>query len=146
VQWDPYNVPVLSEVAGTVKFHDLIEGITVKRELDEATGLMGTVVIEHKEDLHPQVNLVNAGGEVIAFYAIPAGAHIVVEEGSRDGAGRARCQDAAKGLQNERYHRRSAARRGIVRSTTAEGRSRKSRRSTGLSISRYRPRQSVVLS
>ncbi len=83
VQWDPYNVPVLSEVAGTVKFHDLIEGITVKRELDEATGLMGTVVIEHKEDLHPQVNLVNASGEVIAFYAIPAGAHIVVEEGSR---------------------------------------------------------------
>ena len=59
VQWDPYNVPVLSEVAGTVKFHDLIEGITVKRELDEATGLMGTVVIEHKEDLHPQINLVN---------------------------------------------------------------------------------------
>jgi DNA-directed RNA polymerase subunit beta' len=83
VQWDPYNVPVLSEVAGTVKFHDLIEGITVKRELDEATGLMGTVVIEHKEDLHPQVNLTNAAGEVIAFYAIPAGAHIVVEEGNR---------------------------------------------------------------
>ena len=83
VQWDPYNVPVLSEVAGMVKFHDLIEGITVKRELDEATGLMGTVVIEHKEDLHPQVNLVNTAGEVIAFYAIPAGAHIVVEEGSR---------------------------------------------------------------
>jgi DNA-directed RNA polymerase subunit beta' len=83
VQWDPYNVPVLSEVAGMVKFHDLIEGITVKRELDEATGLMGTVVIEHKEDLHPQVNLTNAAGEVIAFYAIPAGAHIVVEEGHR---------------------------------------------------------------
>ncbi len=83
VQWDPYNVPVLSEVAGVVKFHDLIEGITVKRELDEATGLMGTVVIEHKEDLHPQVNLVNDVGEVIAFYAIPAGAHIVVEEGVR---------------------------------------------------------------
>ncbi len=83
VQWDPYNVPVLSEIAGTVKFNDLIEGITVKRELDEATGLMGTVVIEHKEDLHPQINLVNDSGDVIAFYSIPAGAHIVVEEGSR---------------------------------------------------------------
>ncbi|HUJ08749.1 MAG TPA: DNA-directed RNA polymerase subunit beta' [Verrucomicrobiae bacterium] len=83
VQWDPYNVPVLSEVAGLVKFNDLIEGITIKRELDEATGLMGTVVIEHKEDLRPQVNLVNDAGEVTAFYAIPAGAHIVVEEGQR---------------------------------------------------------------
>ena len=80
VQWDPYNVPVLSEMAGTVKFNDLIEGITIKRELDEATGLMGTVVIEHKEDLHPQINIVNDAGEVLAFYSIPAGAHIVVEE------------------------------------------------------------------
>jgi DNA-directed RNA polymerase subunit beta' len=83
VQWDPYNVPVLSEVAGVIKFHDIIEGITMKKELDEATGLMGTVVIEHKEDLHPQINVVNEIGEVLAFYAIPAGAHIVVEEGSR---------------------------------------------------------------
>jgi DNA-directed RNA polymerase subunit beta' len=83
VQWDPYNVPVLSEMAGTVKFHDVIEGITVKRELDEATGLMGTVVMEHKEDLHPQINVVNDAGEVLAFYGIPAGAHIVVEEGTK---------------------------------------------------------------
>jgi DNA-directed RNA polymerase subunit beta' len=87
VQWDPYNVPVLSEVAGTIKFHDIIEGITMKRELDEATGLMGTVVIEHKEDLHPQINIVNDAGEVVAFYGIPAGAHIVVEENSRIVAG-----------------------------------------------------------
>ena len=42
----------------------MIEGITIKRELDEATGLMGTVVIEHKEDLHPQINIVNDAGEV----------------------------------------------------------------------------------
>src|SRR5206468_3959490 len=87
VQWDPYNVPVLSEAAGIVKFHDIIEGITMKKELDEATGLMGKVVIEHKEDLHPQINLVNEAGEVLSFYAIPAGAHIVVEEGDKIQAG-----------------------------------------------------------
>ncbi len=87
VQWDPYNVPVLSEVAGRVKFHDIIEGVTMKKELDEATGLMGTVVIEHKEDLHPQINLVNESGDVLAFYAIPAGAHIVVDEGDRTQGG-----------------------------------------------------------
>jgi DNA-directed RNA polymerase subunit beta' len=87
VQWDPYNVPVLSEMNGLVKFRDLIEGVTVKKELDEATGLMGRVVIEHKEDLHPQINVVNAAGEVLAFYGIPAGAHIVVDEGDKIQAG-----------------------------------------------------------
>jgi len=87
VQWDPYNVPVLSEVGGKVQFHDIIEGVTMKRELDEATGLMGTVIIEHKEDLHPQVNVLGPGGEMLAFYPIPAGAHIVVEEGDKIAAG-----------------------------------------------------------
>ncbi len=87
VQWDPHNVPVLSEMAGSVKFHDIIEGVTIKREHDEATGLLGTVVIEHKEDLHPQINIINDAGEVLAFYSIPAGAHIVLEEGSRMQAG-----------------------------------------------------------
>jgi len=81
VQWDPYNVPVLSEVGGKIKFHDIIEGVTMRKELDEATGLMGTVIIEHKEDLHPQIDVLNDAGEVAAFYGIPAGAHIVVEEG-----------------------------------------------------------------
>jgi DNA-directed RNA polymerase subunit beta' len=48
---------------------------------------MGTVVVEHKEDLHPQINIVNDSGEVLAFYGIPAGAHIVVEEGAKIQAG-----------------------------------------------------------
>ena len=38
VQWDPYNVPILSEKAGKVKFHDIIEGVTMKQETDETTG------------------------------------------------------------------------------------------------------------
>src|ERR1044072_4342359 len=37
VQWDPHNVPILSEKAGHVKFHDIIEGVTMKNEVDEAT-------------------------------------------------------------------------------------------------------------
>ena len=55
VQWDPYNVPILSEKAGKVKFHDIIEGVTMKQETDETTGQEAMVVIEHKEDLHPQI-------------------------------------------------------------------------------------------
>ncbi len=87
VQWDPYNVPILTERAGWVEFRDLIEGVTMKREIDEATGVLGTVVIEHKEDLHPQIVIVNENKEVLASYSIPAGAHITAEKGKKVQAG-----------------------------------------------------------
>jgi len=87
VQWDPYNVPILTEKAGRIEFRDMISGVTIKRELDEATGVMGTVVIEHKEDLHPQVVIVDDHKEVLASYSIPAGAHITVSEGKKADAG-----------------------------------------------------------
>jgi DNA-directed RNA polymerase subunit beta' len=87
VQWDPYNVPILTERSGKVEFRDMIPGVTVKREIDEATGVMGTVVIEHKEDLHPQIVIVDDKHEVVASYSIPAGAHVVVQEHRRVQAG-----------------------------------------------------------
>jgi DNA-directed RNA polymerase subunit beta' len=87
VQWDPYNVPILTENAGKIEFRDMIAGVTIKREVDEATGLMGTMVIEHKEDLHPQVVIVDDKKEVLASYSIPAGAHVIVEEGQKVRAG-----------------------------------------------------------
>ena len=87
VQWDPYNVPILTERSGKVEFRDMIPGVTVKREIDDATGVMGTVVIEHKEDLHPQVVIVDDKHEVVASYSIPAGAHVVVQEHRRVQAG-----------------------------------------------------------
>ena len=87
VQWDPYNVPILTERTGKVEFRDMIPGVTVKREIDEATGVMGTVVIEHKEDLHPQIVIVDDKHEVVASYSIPAGAHVVVQEHKRVQAG-----------------------------------------------------------
>ena len=80
VKWDPYNIPILSEKKGTVRFSDVIEGVTMKKEIDESTGLVGTVIIEHREELHPQIVLYNEEDEVIAQYSIPAGAHIVVED------------------------------------------------------------------
>ncbi len=87
VQWDPYNVPILTEKTGKVEFRDMIPGVTMRREMDEATGVLGTVVIEHKEDLHPQVVLLGDKKEVVASYAIPAGAHVIVEEGKKVQAG-----------------------------------------------------------
>ena len=87
VQWDPYNVPILSEKAGKVKFVDIIEGVTMKQEVDETTAQEAMVVIEHKEDLHPQIVICTDKGEAIANYPIPSGAHIVVGEGDKIVAG-----------------------------------------------------------
>ncbi|MEO6995863.1 MAG: DNA-directed RNA polymerase subunit beta', partial [Lacunisphaera sp.] len=80
-QWDPYNIPVLSEKAGTLHFKDMIPGVTVKRELDESTGRIATVVIEHKEDLNPQIEVRDEQGKPVAAYSIPTGAQVAVAEG-----------------------------------------------------------------
>jgi len=87
VQWDPYNVPILSEKAGKVKFHDIIEGVTMKQEMDETTGQEAMVIIEHKEDLHPQIIILDDQNEPLANYPIPSGAHIVVVEDDKIVAG-----------------------------------------------------------
>jgi DNA-directed RNA polymerase subunit beta' len=79
-QWDPYNVPVLSEKGGTLAFKDMIPGVTVKRELDDSTGRIATVVIEHKEDLNPQIEIRDDKGKPLAAYSIPVGAQIAVNE------------------------------------------------------------------
>ncbi|MBI4027714.1 MAG: DNA-directed RNA polymerase subunit beta' [Verrucomicrobia bacterium] len=87
VKWDPYNVPILTEKAGLIEFHDIIEGVTMRREMDETTGRIGTVIIEHKEDLHPQIVVQDSSKTVLSSYSIPAGAHIVVEAGDKVQAG-----------------------------------------------------------
>jgi DNA-directed RNA polymerase subunit beta' len=78
--WDPHNIPIISEKAGRIGFSDMIPGVTIKRELDESTGRIATVVIEHKEDLNPQVEIIDGKNKVIATYAIPTGAQVAVNE------------------------------------------------------------------
>ena len=79
-RWDPYSVPILAEQKGKVSFHDFVENVSVKKEVDEATGLKGTIVLESKENLHPQIVIRDAEtDEVLGFYSIPAGAHVVVK-------------------------------------------------------------------
>src|SRR5690606_18731508 len=80
-QWDPHNIPILAEKSGTIGFRDMIFGVTIKRELDKATGRNAILVIEHKDDLNPQVEVRDASGKIIATYPIPTGAQIVINEG-----------------------------------------------------------------
>ncbi|HNQ89326.1 MAG TPA: DNA-directed RNA polymerase subunit beta' [Verrucomicrobiota bacterium] len=87
VRWDPYNVPIISEKPGRIEFVDIIENVTMKQEVDETSGQEAMVIIEHKEDLHPQIVIRGDDGEVLASYPIPAMAHVVVREQSRIVAG-----------------------------------------------------------
>ena len=84
VKWDPHNVPIICEQSGSIAFHDFIEGVTISREVDEQTGLQDMVVMEHKEDLHPQIIIQDPKTkEILNYYAIPAGAHVVVKKNQK---------------------------------------------------------------
>ncbi|MCP5538865.1 MAG: DNA-directed RNA polymerase subunit beta' [Akkermansiaceae bacterium] len=88
VTWDPHNVPVITEKAGIIRFRDMIQGITIETEIDKETNTKGQVVIEHKEDLHPQIAIIDAKtGDEIASYSIPTGAHLSVKENQKVQAG-----------------------------------------------------------
>ncbi|MDD5423519.1 MAG: DNA-directed RNA polymerase subunit beta', partial [Candidatus Omnitrophica bacterium] len=87
VKWDPYTVPILTDVSGKIKFEDIKEGVTMKEELDPATKLKNRVIVEHKGDYHPQILVLGKEDEVAAIYPIPAGAHIVVQDGKTVTAG-----------------------------------------------------------
>ncbi|QBG47796.1 DNA-directed RNA polymerase subunit beta' [Verrucomicrobia bacterium S94] len=86
VEWDPYSVPILSEHNGKLEFQDFIEGVTVQKTVDEATGVEGLTVMEHKEDLHPEILIVGDDGNV-GHYSIPAGAQVMIKEGDTIAAG-----------------------------------------------------------
>jgi DNA-directed RNA polymerase subunit beta' len=81
--WDPYIRSIVTETSGKVKFEDIIEALTMHEELDVVTGSRNRIIIEHKEDKHPQITIVDKKDpeKVLDFYTIPVGAHITVEDG-----------------------------------------------------------------
>ena len=82
--WDPHSVPIIAESGGKIEFRDMITGITIQSETDKATGKKGLTVTEHKEDLHPQIVIVDPKSkDVLSSYSIPVGAHLSVKEGAK---------------------------------------------------------------
>ncbi|RKY41276.1 MAG: DNA-directed RNA polymerase subunit beta' [Candidatus Makaraimicrobium thalassicum] len=79
-EWDPYIVPILTEVRGKVQYEDIKRDITIKVERDEATGVKNKVVIDQKGDYHPQILIVDEKNEVEAIYPLPVSAHIAVKD------------------------------------------------------------------
>ena len=88
-KWDPYNVPILSEFAGQVDLRDFIMGVTVRKEKDEATGMEDLVILEHREEIHPQLLVRDPADpkKILGSYTMPAGAHVVVDKGETVYAG-----------------------------------------------------------
>ena len=81
-QWDPFNAVIVTEYAGTLKFNDVIEGVTFRAETDETTGLTEKIVTESKDRSKvPTCDVIGADGEVIGTYNFPVGGHVVVEDG-----------------------------------------------------------------
>ena len=99
--WDPHTHPVVSEVAGGVRFSDAVDGVTVQSQVDEVTGLARIEVMDPKQrsaaakDLRPMVRLVDESEEELrlpgtdapAHYVLSPGAVIVVQEGDEVGIG-----------------------------------------------------------
>src|SRR5881296_2579203 len=90
VEWDPFTNPILTEFTGRVEYQDIIEGVTVREEFDEVTGLARKVVIEDPEGkLQPGVIIRSAGeGQATVEaterhrYALPVGANLSVPDGA----------------------------------------------------------------
>ena len=81
-RWDPFNAVIVSEYAGTLKFHDVVEGQTYRAETDETTGLTEKIVTDSKNRaLVPTCDVVGADGQVLGTYNFPVGGHVVVEDG-----------------------------------------------------------------
>lgn len=88
VTWDPYSIPVLSEVTGRAKFGDIAESLTMKEEVDEVTGMVRQVITEVKDEKRlPRISIKNEENKTIGRYPLPAGAYILVNEGDTVFAG-----------------------------------------------------------
>jgi DNA-directed RNA polymerase subunit beta' len=95
-EWDPFAQPIVAEVPGTVRFNDIIEGVTMNEQLDEVTGLSRKSIIESRDaDSQPRLVIEDdkgnpkmlPGGEQPARYNLPVGANITVNDGDQVDAG-----------------------------------------------------------
>ena len=80
--WDPNNTPILANAIGKIRLIDMINGVTYNEERDTAANKFIKSIIEHSDEQNPQIQIVNEKGENLGTFSIPAGARVVVEEGT----------------------------------------------------------------
>jgi DNA-directed RNA polymerase subunit beta' len=97
VEWDPFTIPIITEVPGTVKFGDILEALTMQEKRDKITGKISRVIVEYRDiDVRPRISIKDSGGRTASLpgsakgrarYHLPVGAIIMVNEGDRVGPG-----------------------------------------------------------
>ncbi len=92
LEWDPFAIPILSDVAGIVRYEDIVVGSTIKEQVDAVTGLTHKVVIETKDSsLLPRIFITDEEGKIMkvpgskrdAVYRLPAQSNIIVADGEK---------------------------------------------------------------
>jgi len=95
-EWDPFAMPIVTEVGGYVKYGDIIDGVTMQDSLDEVTGLSRKTIVESKDaDSRPRITIKDADGNTVrlpnsdseARYFLPVGSNIYVNDGDMIEAG-----------------------------------------------------------
>ncbi len=80
-EWDPFNAVIVSEVGGHIKYDNLSENVTYRVEYDEQSGLQDKIIIESRDRTKvPEANIVDANGQVLKTYALPVGAHLMLDD------------------------------------------------------------------
>ena len=87
IEKDPYNDSIVAEASGTIHLEGMIEGVTVRVDINPDTGLEERVVTDHKQDLHPQITILGKDREVLAYATIPAQTHVIVRDEDKVRAG-----------------------------------------------------------
>jgi len=85
-EWNPYSIPIMTELAGKVRFEDVVEGETMRMER-ESSGKTRMLITDHKGDLHPQIVIEDAEGKPLDVQYLPERALISIEEGTMIKAG-----------------------------------------------------------
>ena len=148
-EWDPYTLPMIAEKSGTAKFVDLVSGIAIRDETDEATGMTQKIVIDWRSaakgnELKPEIILVDKDGEPVrndagnpVTYPMSVDAVLSIEDGQEVVAGEIVARIPREGFQDQGHYRWFATGCGIVRSTSSK-RPRHHRRNRRLCTLRQR--------
>ncbi|MDE6267554.1 MAG: DNA-directed RNA polymerase subunit beta' [Muribaculaceae bacterium] len=80
-EWDPFNAVIVSEVKGKLHYENLIENVTYRVEVDEQSGVEDKIIIESKDrNKVPEAQIVDEAGNVLKTYALPVGAHLMLND------------------------------------------------------------------
>ncbi|MGL6094293.1 MAG: DNA-directed RNA polymerase subunit beta', partial [Fimbriiglobus sp.] len=82
-KWEPHAIPIICKEGGKVKFSDIREGETLRKERDQVSGIDRLTITEHKGDLHPTIQLLDDRGIIVEGHPIPVGANLQVIDGQK---------------------------------------------------------------